>query len=552
MRFIKSLGLGLAIVFTVWTGAFGQAATDGPVAATWHFAGSAQLTNNTNFDDVKKILTIAPSLEFQDLALNRFSSWLASSLLPSNNADAATPLRPLLDDLLSAESFWALGGTSNGPLNFIVALRLDDQRAQVWQATLPIVMGRPGDVFASKAPSFPGQQWKLAGGQSLWMVRAKGWLLAGSGEDLPALQTQYLEQLSQNGRPGPALSQSWLEADLDWPRLARWLPALPRLFQPARVRITLTAPDQSLFMSAKVTYAKPMPWKFDPWRVPTNIIHDPLVSFTAGQDIAAYMAPGEPLSQLTDNPLAGQFYVWALGGPGEMGLQTYGAWPVANASNSLQRLASEAAAAFNPALKQMSAGELRWQPERQTLLWRNLSSILFPVVQVAPETNGQYLMAAFFPPIPRKKPIPDGLLQQILSRTDLVYYDWEGTGQRLMQWQLLSGMLPVLPRTAMNLPRAVATNQPPLLLQSRAPLVIVENWLTGVTPMLVDHETITEIARTAPAELTIVRKSPFALSSLELVLLSHWLSGTGSPGINRSLLPPPAKMTGPGIMPGSP
>ena len=62
-----------------------------------------------------------------------------------------------------------------------------------------------------------------------------------------------------------------------------------------------------------------------------------------------------------------------------------------------------------------------------------------------------------------------------------------------------------------------------------------------------DHETITEITRTAPAELTVARKSPFGLTSLEIVLVSHWLSGTGSPGINPYLLPPPAKMTGPGI-----
>jgi hypothetical protein len=70
--------------------------------------------------------------------------------------------------------------------------------------------------------------------------------------------------------------------------------------------------------------------------------------------------------------------------------------------------------------------------------------------------------------------------------------------------------------------------------------------------MLLDRETITEITRTAPTELTVARKSPFAFSSVELVLLSHWLSDTGSPGINPYLLPAPAKMTGPGIQPPSP
>ena len=548
MRFLKSLGLGLAIVCTGSAEAFGQAAADDNAAATWHFAGSAQLAGNTNFENAKKILTLTPSLDFQDLVLNRFSSWLGKALFSTTNDDPVSQLRPLLDDLLSAESFWVLGGTSNGPLNFILALRLDDPRAQAWQAALPKVMGKPGDVFAMKAP-FPGQQWKLAGGQSLWMVRAKDWLLTGSGDALLALQTRFLDQLTQNGRPGPALTQNWLEAEIDWPRLAHWLPDFPHILQLPRTKISFTARNQSLFMSAQVIYPKPIPWKFDPWRVPTNLIHSPLISFATGQDIAAYLEPGEPLSHLTDNPLAGQYYVWALG---EMSLQTYGAWPVADATNSLERLAREAAAAFNPALAQKGGGELFWQPDRQTLAWRNVAPMLFPTLQVAPETNGQFLLASFFPLPPKTKPIPDDLLRQFLGRSNLVYYDYEGTGQRLMQWQLQSGMLPMLTPTPIPPPAAGDTNQSPFLPRPRSPLIVEENWLTGLTPMLMDRETITEITRTAPAELTVARKSPSALSSLELVLLSHWISGTGSPGINPWLLPPPARMTGPGIKPPSP
>jgi len=235
-----------------------------------------------------------------------------------------------------------------------------------------------------------------------------------------------------------------------------------------------------------------------------------------------------------------------------MNLQTYGAWPVANATNSLQRIASEATAAFNPVLKQIGGGELAWQPQRQTLLWRNVAPMMFPTLQVAPETNGQFLLISFFPLLQKNKPMPDDLLKQFLGRTNLVYYDWEGTGQRIMQWQLYSGMLPILARTALPLPVAAATNNPSAPPRARPPLVVEENWITGLTPMLMDRDTITEITRTAPAELTVVRKSPFALTSLELVMLSHWLSGTGSPGINPFLLPPPARMTGPGIRPGSP
>ena len=403
MRFLKTMGLvGLAAALAACSGTPCQAAAEDIAAATWHFAGGAALANNTNFDNVKKTLTLAASLDFQSLVLTRFSGWLGKSVFLTTNEEAAAALRPLLDDLLSAESLGAAGGAADGPLSFMVALRLDDARAQAWQAALPKAAGGPGQSF--QAQGFTGRQWNLPGGQSFWLVRAKDWLLTGGGDGLRSLQTQYLQQISQQGRPAPALKQSWLEADVDWPRLARGLPNFPRLFQLARTKITFTAADQSLFMSATVIYPKPVPWKFEPWRVPTRIIRDRLISFTAGQDIAAFMDPAEPLAKLTDNPLTGQFYLWALG---EMGLQSYGAWPVANATNSLQRVSTEAAAAFNAAFKAKGWGELLWQPERKTLIWANLCPILFPLLQVAPETNGQYPLASCFPLELRNKPAPE-------------------------------------------------------------------------------------------------------------------------------------------------
>lgn len=562
MRFLKTAGVGLAAALAVCSETVCRAAADDMVASSWHFTGGADLANNTNFDNVKKMLTLGSSLDFRNLALTRFSGWLGKSVFLTTNEEAVAALRPLLDDLLAAESLGAAGGASNGPLSFLVALRLNDARALAWQTALPKVAGGPGQSF--QAQGFSGQQWKIAGGQAFWLVRAKDWLLAGGGEDLRALQTQYLQQISQKGRPAPALNPSWLEADVDWPRLVHWMPDFPRVLQLARTKITFTAPDQSLVMSAKVIYPKPVAWKSEPWRIPTRIVRDPLISFTAAQDLAAFMDPGEPLAKLTDNPLAGQFYVWALG---EMGLQSYGAWPVANATNSIQRVAAEGTNIFNPAFKRNVWGELRWQPEHQSVVWANLCPILLPTLQIAPETNGQYLLASLFPIALRNKPAPEALFQQFTGRSNVVYYDWEGTGNRLEQWRLLSGMLPILPRmptpssagnstnratVARSANPSGSTNNPTARPRVRTPRVVVDNWFSGVTPMLRDHDTVTEITRTGPAELTVVRRSPFAVTSLELVLLSHWLSGTGSPGIDPRFLPAPARITGPGINPGTP
>jgi hypothetical protein len=564
----RSLNLLLSgwFIALVGTGvASGQTGGGDNVAATWHFAGSTLLADNPAFANVKTMLTLQSSLEFRNLALGRFSIWLTHSLGWETNADASAQVRPLLDDLLSAESYWGLGGSAQGsphfviapstdgngprdegggaqgPLNFILAIQLDDKRAQVWQDHLRKSIRTPAESF--KVQDFPGQRWNQAGGKSFWILRARDWTLVGVGEDLQSLQTQFLQQLRQQGRPGPALSQSWLEADLDWPRLVHWLPDSALPFKPARTKINLTVEtNQLLALNATVHYPQPIPWNPQPWRVPYDLIRSPLISFATGQDIAAFMTDREPLSRLADNPLTGQFYVWALG---QMGLQNYAAWPVTDATNTLQRIASQAPAAFNPDLARLQAGEFDWRPDRNALLWTKVGPVLFPQLDVAPETNGQYLLASFFPLNLNEKPAPAALFQQFIASNNIVYYDWEGTGPRLDQWRLLAGLLPLFPKIPQDAPDPASTNKTAASAPAKPPVIIEENWLAGLKPMLMKN-TVTQVTRLAPDELAVVRKSPLGVTALELVVLSHWFSGAGSTGLMPGLLPPPAKVSGPG------
>jgi hypothetical protein len=234
-----------------------------------------------------------------------------------------------------------------------------------------------------------------------------------------------------------------------------------------------------------------------------------------------------------------------------MALQTFGAWPVADAAAALQRIGTEAPAAFNPSLKKHGAGLLLWQAERHALLYSNLPNMPPVILQAVPEPGGQYLMASIFPMLPGRKPPPDELYQQFLNSTNVVYYDWEGIGRRLEEWRVLSGMLPVLPPAPRPPPPAIAASNSPAGPRTPPSLIVEENWLAGVAGLLMQDNAVTLITRTAPAELAIVRRSPFAVTSLELVIFSHWLSGTG-PAIDVSLLTPKAKVTGPGIKSTSP
>jgi hypothetical protein len=146
--------------------------------------------------------------------------------------------------------------------------------------------------------------------------------------------------------------------------------------------------------------------------------------------------------------------------------------------------------------------------------------------------------------MPSTKPAPKELWRQFDQRTNLVCYEWEHSGMRLQHWRLLSELLPILPPQPPFNPIFVTSLTTEK--RRRSPGGILENWLGGLAPMLGIVETITEVSLTGPKELTVVRRSPMGLSSLETVLLSHWLTGTGSGPIDPRLFGPRAKVIGPG------
>jgi hypothetical protein len=236
--------------------------------------------------------------------------------------------------------------------------------------------------------------------------------------------------------------------------------------------------------------------------------------------------------------LTNQFFVWALG---EVPFQTYTAWPINDASNTLKRVAAEAASALNPVLQKIDGTTMMWLPKHQQLVWSKLQMI-GPYLKAAPQGQGQYLLGGLFPWTRGKNLAPQELWQQFSDRPNLVFYDWELSGMRLQQWRLLSQLLPILPANEPFNPsfvKSLSTARNRILPQS-----IDENWLAGLASMLGIAETVTEVSRTAPNQLTFIRSSPIGLTGFEMILLSHRLSGVGSGPIDMRLLPPRAKVSG--------
>lgn len=468
------------------------------IAAQYHFAGAKRLAATTNLLTLNRIRALPSTAAFQKLVIDNVSAVLSARLGLAANAPAMSS--PLLADLLQTESLGAFGPSSANLLDFVVALQSDTNRTHLWQDIFARALG--GTVEKFTAEGFDGWRWNRAASGSLWIIPARDWLLVGRGDALLPLQVQYLQAISRQGRPGASLKENLLEADVDLPALAPWLPDWMRFLRPARLKITLAAEADNLRTTAQVIYPEPIPWNSQPWQIPTNLIRSPLLSFTAGQDVAAFLNPAPAFVHLDNNPLTNQFCAWALG---TTVIETYMEWPVPNASNALETLGSQAPAAFNADLKRFDRGEVIWAP-RLSRLVLSKRGIVAPYVEAAPAQAGQFLLLSMIPLSLANKPAPAELWAQIKGRADLVYYDWEATGPRLQQWRLLGDM---------QLRASEAGND------DFDAMIIKEKWLNGIgTPK---GNSVTEITRGAPNQLSFVRASPLGFTGIELVLLSDWI-----------------------------
>jgi len=471
---------------------FGAGRAVAEPALQYHCGGGSQLGQNTGLAALHKALALPATTNLQNLARTRFSTWLTSTLALTNNPSSALMLEPLVGDVAENESLGSFGGASS----FILALHLDATRAQAWQDTLAKIFGGGGETFACKP--FSGRRWNVAGSHSFWIIPARDWLLVGCGDDFSPAQAQYLSQIQALGRPVPALKEHWLEADMTTARLGGWF----RLLQPARIRMTITPNGDGLQIGARVIETQAIPWKSGPWQIPGDLMRGQIISFTAGQNVAAFLNVNPALSRLPGNPLTNQFYFWA---GDQMPFLNYMAWPEADASNVLNELSTQAPAALNPILKRFNGTELVWHPEARQLSMQNIR-LFVPALEAVQAHDGPFLLLSSFPRTPGNA-APDALLSQIKGRTNLVAYDWELTGRRLSELQILGGMIAN---------RACAQKS-----EGEDYAEIEMKWLEGLVPL--GGATVTEITRVAPNELSVTRQAPVGLTAVELTLFADWL-----------------------------
>jgi hypothetical protein len=287
------------------------------------------------------------------------------------------------------------------------------------------------------------------------------------------------------------------------------------LLKPAglpEIRLQVSGHNGILHSEGKLIFPQPLGLTLEKWRVPVDLIRPPFISFTAVRGIAPWLEKQNWARPYDISPVPNQLFIWALP---QMPLQTFAAVPVPDAKKALLEFEQKMSADTNWQSRIMMPVTVVATNDR--ISWQGIPFVS-PTLSATHEPSGDFLFASIFPNGPRtKQPLPPELLAK-LDRTNLVYFDWENTGERLNR-------LPQLTQLAL-----METRHKQFPAQSAA-----GKWLSRIGPAL--GVAVTEVTETAPDALSFKRSAPAGLTAIELTALANWLEATNFPGCDLSLPP---------------
>lgn len=503
-------------------------ATERPLLARWHFVGGGQFNADTNAAVLRKILALPATGEYREQTLQKLSHTpfqiICDRVMATTN-DFAALIRPLLDDLLTAESAGEVRGNSNETPETVFAIRLSPDRAALWSTNLATALQAWTTLPVTPKGAAAWELKKHHAPNLVRVARAGDWLVLGLGQNALPLHDAFTQRIRSGARPVAGATDYWLSVSAEWPRVAAWLEGSHASLQPSgRMELKVAGEGDYLRTKGRFVAVQPFSWKAEPWLIPTNLIREPLISFTAGRGIAPLLGRCRLFGGLPVAP-PNQFYAWALG---RIPFQTYAAWPARDASNTLARLGPHLVDRGRSNLPPLF-GALQFSATNAVLSWAGLPFIT-PSLEAVTNAPGDFLFASLFPNPGLESPPPMELLAVVRGRTNLVYYDWEITQERLLQWRNLNQLL-----------RAISSEEP------AATNMLSQHWLGDIGSKL--GNTVTEITLVASNELSLNRKSHGGFTGFEFVALTEWLDAPHFPRSHFHWAPSPLQAATPGLAP---
>jgi len=486
----------------------GGKTSDTGVIYRHHFIGSSRLAEGTNATKLREVLA-RPSTKTMGVEiakkLARGPRELWKKQLPAKAKDGAEFIEPLLPDLVASESYIEARGSTARP-EFVLAIQLSDDRAKAWDKGLKDLavawqLGNPADATVQ---GFKG--WEIKRKEfpnKVQFLRDAKWVVFGFGSDALPLSSEFLSGVKSGG-PKPLPENVLLQWEADLPRLSPGIPALADRRLPP-TKLTILGRGEFIRTEAQFRYGQSLNWKFEPWRIPTNVIPDTIVSFTAAQGIAPVLKSIEGVSELGLKPLPNQICTWGIG---DAQGQIFAAIPVDNATNAIQRLAPTLPKFV---LKNLPSamGNFIWASNRAEIVWQGLPFIV-PYLHTLKNAGNNYLFFGMFPRVPSSNSAPAELFSQLGNRRDLAYYDWEITGQRSIHARQIYQLAHLINKRRVPDPKFAG-----------------ELWLQDMVSLL--GPTVTEISVKSQNELNLVRKSHIGFTGFELATFTLWLESPQFP-----------------------
>ncbi len=495
-----------------------------PLILRAHFIGTEQLFAAPQSSKMKEAWNVKTAAALRREALDKFallpSFWLGENL-PKGASTQTNLFRPLLEDVLALESYIECTAKPD----FLLAVHLSDARARVWQTNLwqALANWKLGTPAAAKLDSASGFELKRTGVPGVFrFLRAGEWVVVSASSGTFAREAEMLASIKATGRPAPPTG-AWLDGDANLARFDGWLPVLANFENLPVAHFSVSNRADFVRTYATLDFAKPHGWKSEPWQIPTNHIHDPLVSFLAVRGTAPLIESLKPLRDLGYKPTPNQIIGW---GHGSLPFQFNYATPSRDVTNQLKKLKPKIAdLVLGPGGKRFS-GEFQWHTNWHQIIWQGLP-VAVPHLAEMRDSGREFLALAALPPLRTTNKAPAELYQAFTGRDELVAFDFEITPFRIPHWRQLYQLAEITSRRALT-----ATNTP------------FQQWLLEITPLFDNApqlgEAVTELRVTSPTQMTLVRKSFTGLTAGELMTLGRWLESTNFPSFG-VFLPQPVK-----------
>lgn len=526
------------------------------------FNGLKEVGSREDLAQFRQVLALPESQEVVTTVSRRLASsipqWFGRARLGTNDAVAYEPLvRALLDTETHLEVRVREGKISGWEL----AARVDPGVPAMAGATDSVLRLLGAAPASGAAPQGGHRVQPIPGGPTAEVSVEQGWLLMGYGA---GGVDGFRSALKKAGRPGVALTNAVLEVEADLPRIARLAGLREKPPGPVdqwpSVRAQWAPRNGQLKTSATLAYARPHGLPMDAWQMPTNVLHDPLVGFTAARGAGTWLSRLGLFSDLGVTEWPKQLFLWSIAGDP---WQQYFAAPIAAPTNIMAQISlTLPVRAVTNSLWSESIFSLRITNQALRVELRGLP-YFGPFMEAQSTAQGEQVFGGLFPHAGGGRPAPAGLVAQVAGNTNLVLYDWETTGRRLVFTNPPGTTKPGVVTNDLGrllqfkhlaqFARLMTSRDPSQLPAGKEAELIVPGgrWIDAALPLL--RDSVTVVVQNGPAELTLNRVSVTGFNALELLYLLRWIDNPGFPGWTEPPPPPPRRAGGaaPGL-PGAP